>query len=188
MFALQDKCAGDILNSNFTSNIAEQAGGAHYVNVAPTLTVYGNTYTYNNATTGSAGIFAQSVVLSTFANNHFGSNVGEKGAALFQGSCNATTITNSTFYNNSATTFGGAVFRSLTTGSLADNAFSSNYAGRFGGDVNVTGQSTAFSAALWLCSVCSQHGLARANLSEPSYLCLAASSIHATCMTWCRPQ
>ncbi len=142
-FDFQGSCPGDIINSNFTSNVANQAGGAHWINVAQTLTVYGNTYTYNNATTGSAGIFAQGVVNSTFANLHFGNNVGEKGGAMFQGNCNSTAITNSTFYNNSATTFGGAVFRSLTTGGLTNSYFSSNSAGRFGGavyDVNVTGR------------------------------------------------
>ena len=107
----QGDCPGDILNSNFTNNIAQQAGGAHWINVAPTLTVYGNSYIANNASTGSAGIFAQAVVSSTFSQLRFGNNVGEKGAALFQGSCNATMISNCTFYNNKATTFGGAVFR-----------------------------------------------------------------------------
>ena len=157
---LQESCSGDIIDSNFTSNIASQAGGAHWVDVAPTLTIYGNTYTYNNATTGSAGIFAQAVVNSTFANLHFGDNVGEKGAALFQGNCNSTTISNSTFYNNSATTFGGAVFRSLTTGSLTTSYFSTNYAGRFGGaiyDVNVTGKHMPCLRWFWMVLLCYMH-------------------------------
>ena len=108
---LQGACPGDILNSNFTNNIAQQDGGAHWINVAPTLTVYGNSYISNNSSTGSAGISAQAVVASTFSQLRFGNNVGQKGTALFQGNCNSTAITNSTFYNNTATTFGGAVFR-----------------------------------------------------------------------------
>ena len=140
---LQDRCSGSLLNSTYERNIAKDAGGAHWVNVAATLTVYGNTYLNNNATTGSAGIFAQSVQDSSFTANQFRNNVGEKGGALFQGSCNDTIISNSTFFNNSATTFGGAVFRSLTRGLITQNNFSSNYAGQFGGaiyDVNVTGR------------------------------------------------
>lgn len=140
---MQQSCAGDVINSAFYNNSAG-SGGAHWVNVASSLTIYGNNYTANNATFGAAGLFVQNVTKSTFANNTFNSNVGEKGAALFQGTSNQTTIANSTFYNNTATDFGGAVFRSQTIGSITGNAFSNNKAGEFGGaiyDVNVTGKS-----------------------------------------------
>lgn len=112
---MQGNCPGTVIGSNFTNNIARQAGGAHWVNLAPTLTIHDNSYIANNATTGSAGIFVQSVNASSFSQLRFGNNVGEKGAAMFLGSCNASTITNNTFYNNSATAFGGAVFRSASS-------------------------------------------------------------------------
>lgn len=61
---LQDRCSGEILDTTFTDNIAQQNGAAHWIDFAPYLIVYGNTYTNNTAgmRTGRDGVFCSAIV------------------------------------------------------------------------------------------------------------------------------
>ncbi|KZX14527.1 hypothetical protein [Methanobrevibacter filiformis] len=91
-----------IIDSNFTSNLAINNGGAIYLN----------------------GPKSSNILNSTFINLIFNNNSATNGGAIYNNVSNFN-LTNSTFMNNSATN-GGAIYNNVSNFNLTNSTFMNN--------------------------------------------------------------
>ena len=129
--AIYTSAGGTIAGSTFTGNTAESGAG---IRSDGPLTLTGDTFTDNDATTNGGAVYANSdvaVLNSSFTDNDALNQAG----AMVVTSLNST-ITGSSFTNNTSGATGGAIVVNFTPDAfleLVDTTFTGNAAGGFGG-------------------------------------------------------
>ena len=122
------------INDTFTANIAQEYGGAVFINGS--CTIVNSTFTNNSASADGGAVLMNNgsctIVNSTFTNNSASANGGA--LSIKYGNC---TIINSTFTNNSASADGGAVLMNNGSCTIVNSTFTNNSASANGGALSI---------------------------------------------------
>ena len=122
------------LSENIFQNSCGAYGGALYAYSNNTLTLSGNTFLNNAATSIGGALYAETNNILTLSENTFQNNSGKYGGALSAYSNNTLTLSDNKFQNNSAGYGGGALYAETNnTLTLSENTFQNNSASAYGG-------------------------------------------------------